>query len=128
LIVWLGDLSGQETGKICVVDLIFVTKASDGTVAMQKVNELIEEEPAIYGDIGGNLMGLLTAQDIDQLTGPIPPDTSALIILFEHTWVIGLTELVRQGGGVVFSVGMVAHDVLAQVSAELAAEKEAQDA
>ncbi len=118
----------QETGMIRVVDLILVTKAADGAVAMQEVSELSEEESAVYGDIAGNLMGLLTAQDIEQLTEQIPPDTSALIILFEHTWVIGLTEAVRQGGGVVFTGGMVPHDALAQVSAELAAAKEAQDA
>lgn len=118
----------QEPGQICVVDLIFVSKAADGSVTMQEVSELVEEEPAVYGDIAGNLMGLLTAQDIEQLTGQIPPDTSAYIILFEHTWVIGLTEAVRKGGGVVFIGGMVSHDVLAHVSAELAAGKEAKDA
>jgi hypothetical protein len=32
----------QESGQICVVDLIFVTKAADGSVAMQEVSELIE--------------------------------------------------------------------------------------
>jgi uncharacterized membrane protein len=118
----------QESGQICVVDLILVTKAADGAVTMREMSELIEEEPAAYGDIAGNLMGLLTVQDIEQLTAQIPPDTSAIIILFEHTWVIGLVEVVRQGRGVVFAGGMVSHDVLAHVSAELAAGKDAQDA
>ncbi len=118
----------QESGQVCVVDLIFVTKAADGSVTMQEVNELIEKEPEVYGDIASNLMGLLTAQDIEQLTGQIPPDTSAFIILIEHTWVIGLTEAVRKGGGVVFTGGMVSHEVLAHVSAELAAGKDDQNA
>jgi uncharacterized membrane protein len=118
----------QEPGQICVVDLILVTKAADGAVTMREVSELIQEEPAAYGDIAGNLMGLLTAQDIEQLTGQIPPDTSAITVLFEHTWVIGLVEAVRKGRGVVLVGGMVSHDVLAHVSAELAAGKDAQDA
>jgi Family of unknown function (DUF6325) len=116
----------QASGMVSVVDLIFVAKAADGSVTLQEMNELIKEEPELYGDIAGNLMGLLTAQDIEQLTGPVPPESSALIILFEHTWVIGLTEAVRKGGGAVFTAGMVSHEALAQVSAELAAaEKEA---
>lgn len=118
----------QKTGKIRVVDLIFVTKAADGTVELQEVNELSEKDLAAYGDIGSELMGLLTAQDIEQLTGQIPPDTSAIVILFEHTWVIGLTDAVRKAGGVVFTGGMVSHDVLAHVSAELAAGKDGQNA
>jgi len=118
----------HETGKIRVVDLIFVTKSADGTVMSQEMRDLNEEESAAYGGIADDLMGLLTAQDIEQLSGQIPPDTSALVILFEHTWVIGLAEAVREGGGVVFNVGMVSHEVLAHVRAELEAEEEAKDA
>ena len=118
----------QEAGKIRVVDLIFVSKSADGAVAIQEVSELIEEELAEFGDIAVNLMGLMTAEDITQLTGQIPPDTSAIVILIEHTWVIGLTEAVRKNGGMVFAAGMVSHDVLAHVSAELAAGKDGQNA
>jgi hypothetical protein len=118
----------QEAGKIRVVDLIFVSKSADGAVAMQEVSELVEEELAEYGDIALNLMGLLTAEDINQLTGQIPSDSSAVVILIEHTWVIGLTEAVRKNGGAVYAAGMVPHDVLAHVSAELAAGKEGKNA
>lgn len=118
----------HKTGQVRVVDLISVTKAADGSVALQEVSDLIDEEPALYSEIADDLMGLLTAEDIEQLTGQIPPDTSALIILFEHTWVIGLTEAIRKGKGMVFAGGMVPHETLAQVSAELAAAKEDHDA
>jgi hypothetical protein len=117
----------HATGKIRVVDLIFVTKSADGAVVLKELNELIEEEPEAYRGFEDDLMGLLTAQDIDQLTGLIPSNTSALVVIFEHTWVIGLTEAGRKGGGVIFDVGMVSNEALAQVSAELAA-KEHQNA
>ena len=118
----------HSTGQIRVVDLIFVTKAADGSVVLQEMSELSEEESAISGAIPDDLIGLLTKEDIEQLTAQIPSDTSAVVILFEHTWVIGLTEAIRKGGGVVFNVGMVSHEALAQVSAELAGGKEAEDA
>jgi len=70
----------------------------------------------------------LTVQDIEQLTGQIPPGTSVFVILFEHAWVLGLAEAVRKSGGVVFSGGMVSHEMLAHVSAELAAGKDGQNA
>ena len=119
----------QKSGQIYVVDLIFITKAADGGVTMREVSELIDEAPGKYADIAGNLMGLLTKQDIEGLTAQVPPATSAFVILFEHAWVTGLAEAVRQAGGVVFSGGMVSHDILAQVSEELAAPgKEGQNA
>jgi hypothetical protein len=111
----------QESGQVFVVDLIFVTKAADGAVTMREMNELIEQAPGKYGSLAGNLKGLLTTQDIEQLAGQVPPGTSAFVILFEHAWVIGLADAVRQAGGVVFSGGMVSHEVLAHVSLELAA-------
>jgi hypothetical protein len=111
----------QESGQVFVVDLIFVTKAADGAVTMREMNELIEQAPGKYGSLAGNLKGLLTAQDIEQLAGQVPPGTSAFVILFEHAWVIRLADAVRQAGGVVFSGGMVSHEVLAHVSLELAA-------
>jgi len=118
----------QETGSIRVVDLIFVKKSAEGAVTVQEVSELVEEEIESYGDIAVNLMGLLKTEDIDQLTGLVPSDTSAIIILFEHVWVVGLTEAVRKSGGAVFAGGMVSHDVLVHVSAELAAGKEGKNA
>ena len=114
----------HKTGKIRVVDLIFVTKASDGSVKIQEVNELDASELMAYKDIAGDLMGLLTAQDIEQLTLQIPSNSSAGVILFEHTWVNGLTEIVRKGGETVFAVGMVSHETLAQINAEIAVAKE----
>jgi hypothetical protein len=51
----------QESGQILVVDLIFVTKAVDGSMTRREVSELIEVEPELNGDISGNLMGLLEA-------------------------------------------------------------------
>ena len=118
----------QAAGQVRVVDLVFVEKAANGTVVMKEASDLSEAELAAYGGITGNLMGLLTAQDVEQLAEPIPSETSALIVLFEHTWVIGLTEAVRQGGAVVFSGGMVSQEALAQVSAELSAANGGQDA
>ena len=111
----------QESGQVYVVDLILVTKAEDGALMMKEMSELIEQAPGKYAKIAGNLMGLLTKQDIEQLTQQVPAGSSAFVILFEHAWVTGLADAVRSAGGVVFSGGVVSHEVLAQVSLELAA-------
>jgi uncharacterized membrane protein len=114
----------QEKGLIRVVDLLFVMKDTDGTVTVREVSELGDEELAAYDGIAGDLMGLFTAEDVEQLTEEIPPSTSAVVVLLEHTWAIGLTEAVRRAGGMLFTGGLVTPDALAQVRAELAAAKE----
>ena len=114
----------QEKGLIRVVDLLFVMKDTDGTVTVREVSELGDEELAAYDGIAGDLMGLFTAEDVEQLAEEIPPGTSAVVVLLEHTWAIGLTEAVRRAGGMLLTGGLVTPDALTQVRAELAAAKE----
>jgi len=114
----------QENGLIRVVDLVFVSKAADSTVTVREVSELGDEELPHYGSVVEDLMGWLTAEDVDRLAGTIPPGTSAVIVLLEHIWTLGLAEAVRRAGGVLFTGGLVTPEALAHVSAELAAAKE----
>lgn len=118
----------QEKGLIRVVDLLFVMKETDSTVTIQEVSELRDEELAAYDGIAEDIMGLFTAEDIEKLAGEIPPGTSAVVVLLEHTWATGLTEAVRRAGGMLLTGGLVTPDALTQVRAELAAAKEENDA
>jgi len=118
----------QEKGLIRVVDLLFVMKETDSTVTIREVSELSDEELAAYDGIAGDLMGLFTAGDIERLAEEIPPGTSAVVVLLEHTWATGLTEAVRRAGGMLLTGGLVTPDALTQVRAELAAAKEENDA
>lgn len=113
----------QGAGHLRVVDLLFIQKHADGTATTREVRDLSAEDLRRYAAIASELSGLLTAEDIDYLAGMIPAGTSAVIILFEHTWALGLTEAIRQAGGVCFAGGLVAPDLLKQVSAELAAQE-----
>jgi len=109
----------QEKDQIRVVDLVSVKKAANGDVVMQELNELDDPEKPSFGNIAENITGLLTKEDVDLLTGQIPLGTSALVILLEHSWVTGLTEAVRKGGGLVFAGGMIPHDQVTQIVSEL---------
>src|SRR5450755_927769 len=113
----------REKGAIRVVDLLFLSKVADGAVTKREISELGEEELQPFNGIAEDLLGLFTAQDVEKLAEEMPPNTAAVVVLLEHTWVIGLTEAVRKAGGVLFTGGLVAPDTLAQVSAELAKEE-----
>ena len=114
----------HSKGAISVVDMIFIAKDPDGEVAVKEMNELSENEPEVYETISKDLMGLLTLQDIEQLTQQVTPGTSAAVIIFEHTWVKSLAGQIRNGGGTVLSGGMISQDILKNLNEELAAVKE----
>lgn len=113
----------QEKGLIRVVDLFFVRKDANGTVAVLEVNDLNDEELAAFDPIKDDLMGFLTPEDIVHLTETVPPDTSAVIVLLEHAWVVKLTEGLNRAGAVLLAGGMVPQASMEQLEAEL---KEAQ--
>ena len=113
----------QEKGLIRVVDLIFVRKDTDGTVKALEVHDLNDEELAAFDPIKEDLMRILTPQDISLLTEAIPPDTSAVIVLLEHAWIVRLTEGLNRADAVLLAGGMVPQAAMEQLEAEL---KEAQ--
>ena len=114
----------QQNGLIRVVDLLFVSKNADGAIQVQEVSEVSEEEQPAYTALAENLAGLLTTRDVEQLAREIPTASSAIVVLLEHAWTLGLAEAVRRAGGVLFTGGMIHPDALAQVSAEQATTKE----
>ena len=111
----------QEKGLIRVVDLFFVRKDVNGTVTVLEVNDLNDEELAAFDPIKEDLMGLLTPEDIVLLTETIPPDTSAVIVLLEHAWIVKLTEGLNRAGAVLLAGGMVPQASMEQLEAELEA-------
>ena len=111
----------QEKGLIRVVDLFFVRKDVNGTITVLEVNDLNDEELAAFDPIKEDLMGLLTPEDIVLLTETIPPDTSAVIVLLEHAWLVKLTEGLDRAGAVLLAGGMVPQASMERLEAELKA-------
>ena len=118
----------QEKGLIRVVDLFFVRKDINGTVTVLEVNDLNDEELAAFDPIKEDLMGLLTPEDIVLLTEAIPPDTSAVIVLLEHAWIVKLADGINRAGAVLLAGGMVPQASMEQLEAELkAAQQQSQE-
>lgn len=114
----------QEKGLIRVVDLSFVRKDSSGTVSVLEVHDLEDEELALFDPIKEDLMGFLTPEDIARLTGAIPPDTSAVIVLLEHAWIVKLSEGLNRANAVFLAGGMVPPAAVEQLEAEMKAAQE----
>jgi Family of unknown function (DUF6325) len=118
----------QEKGLIRVVDLFFARKDANGTVTVLEVHDLNDEELEAFAPLKEDLMGLLTHEDISLLTQVIPPDTSAVIVLLEHMWIVKLTEGLKRADAVLLAGGMVPQAAMEQLEAELnAAQQQSQE-
>lgn len=110
----------REHGIVRIVDLVFVTKDGEGNVSSVEVTDLKGEAAARYGSIIGDLVGLLTAEDVATAASDIPANSSAALLLFEHRWAVRLKEAVLRADGVLLSQARIAPETLEEVAAELA--------
>ena len=111
--------AAQEKGIIRVVDLCVIKKDEQGNVTTLELPDLSEEEAPELPPVSGDLMGLLADEDIQQVAEDIPNKSAAGLLLFEHTWAIGLKEAIKNAGAVAITGGFVSPDVLAELEEEL---------
>lgn len=105
-------------GLIRIVDIAFVMKDEAGNVATMEINELDDAEFNAFGEIVEHADGLLSESDLQDLAADIPPNNSAALLVFEHTWAIGLAESIRRANGQVVAQGFVPREIVEQVMQE----------
>jgi uncharacterized membrane protein len=95
-----------DRGLIRILDLAFVTKDEDETVAGIELADL--------GDSAGELevfegasSGLLSDDDLTEAAAALEPGTSAAILVFENTWAAPFAAAVRRSGGQLVASGRI---------------------
>jgi uncharacterized membrane protein len=110
-----------ERGVIRILDLAFVTKDEDGSVAGLELSDL-GDGAAELEVFEGASSGLLGDDDLTEAAAALEPGTSAAILVFENTWAAPFVAAVHRSGGQLVASGRIpADDVLAALDAAEAA-------
>lgn len=115
----------REIGKVVdqniirIVDIVFIDTDAQGNTVVLEIDA--KEDPAFesFAPILQNRMGLFTPEDVETLAESLPPETSALAILFEHRWAVDIKDAVGNAGGFLVARAVIPPEVLEEVSAEL---------
>ena len=109
-----------DRGIIRILDLAFITKAKDGSVAGIEIGELGDEveEVKVFEGAGS---GLLSDEDREEAAGAREPGTSAALLVYENSWAGPFAAAVRRSGGQLVANGRI------PVQAFLAALEAAED-
>jgi hypothetical protein len=104
-----------DRGVIRVLDLEFVTRGDDGSVAALSLQELSSGgfDLTIFE---GASSGLLDQSDFDDAKNAIQPGSSAGILLFENRWATTFVQGLRNGGAELVAAGYIP---LADIAASL---------
>jgi hypothetical protein len=93
-----------ERGIVSVIDALFVTKDAEGEVTFLELQQLVDDpDVRDLAELLSHQRELLSAEDVTELVTALEPGSSALALVFEHTWMIPVREAVVASGGVLLA-------------------------
>lgn len=110
----------RDKGLVRVVDLLFIQKDKDGTMSVREISDLNEEEAKRYGPIARDLHDFVTLEDIEEVAGKLPNNSSAAVALLEHIWATRLRETILNAQGEIIEAGFVPMAEVEALTAEFA--------
>jgi hypothetical protein len=111
-----------ESNTISIIDGLFLQKGDDGEVAFFELEDVgADESVARLAALLDQVEGLISDEDVTELASGLAPNSSAAILVFEHTWAKPLRDAIVGSGGVLaanFRVpGMVVDELLDELAA-----------
>jgi hypothetical protein len=99
-----GEIAGAlqelvEKGIIRVIDIVFLKKGEAGNLTVMEVNDLDDDNFAAFDSIVEEVASLLTEGDIQTLAAALENNSSAGLMLFEHTWATRFRDVVVNANG-----------------------------
>lgn len=95
-----------DRGLIRVLDLAFIAKGEDGSVAGLEISDLGEnvEELKVFE---GASSGLLSEDDISEAGKALDPGTSAALLVYENRWAAPFAAALRRSGAQLVANGRI---------------------
>ena len=101
-----------ERGLIRVLDLAFVQKQDDGSVAGLALADIDGDGELDLLQFDGASSGVLDQSDLDDAGEALAAGASAAILVYENRWAIPFANAVRAGGAELVARGSVPIDAL----------------
>jgi hypothetical protein len=99
-----------DSGTIRVLDLVFISKDSDGNVTALEVEN--HDDVALFNALEGEVGGLISDEDIEYAGADLQPNSSAALLVWEDVWAIPFVEALRASGAVLLEGARIPHDLI----------------
>ena len=91
-----------DRGIIRILDVAFIVKGDDGTVAAIEASDLEG-----FDEFDGASSGLLGEDDIREAANALEPGTSAAVLVWENRWAASVAVALRRSGGQLVATGRI---------------------
>ncbi|HYN49236.1 MAG TPA: DUF6325 family protein [Candidatus Nanopelagicales bacterium] len=87
-----------DKGTIKIIDVLFAIKDEAGNVSILELKDVDGDGKADLIQIS-EIDGAIAEDDVDTAAALLEPNSSALLLLFEHAWAAELTQAFRGAAG-----------------------------
>ena len=94
-----------DRGIIRLLDLVFFTKAEDGSVAVVEIADFDGDGSLDLAIFEGASSGILGEDDINEAAAAVEGGSSAALLVYENRWAAPFAAAVRRGGGQLVAAG-----------------------
>jgi uncharacterized membrane protein len=109
------------SGVVRIADGVFARRNDDGSLESFEIDNEADSAIGELGTLISDANGLLSDDDVQSITNGLEPGSSAVILVFEHTWVVPLRDAIAGSGGYLLESvrvpGPVVDEVLAAIRA-----------
>jgi uncharacterized membrane protein len=138
----------REKGIIRLIDYVFVLKDEEGNVKASKGRDLGRKEIKALDSVMGALIGLgmagtegakagaiigaeygehdvgITEENLEEIIGYIPKNTSVLLMVIENLWAKKIKQALINANGLMIAQGMITPELMVKIGAGLSEEHE----
>lgn len=108
-----------DKGLVRVIDIAFAMKDEAGDLLVTEINEVDDDTFDAFGNlVEDEIPGLLSDEDIDRIADAMEPNSSGLLLVFEHTWARRLADAVAGANGQVVLNQRIPRAVIEELMAE----------
>ncbi|MEZ4518653.1 MAG: DUF6325 family protein [Chloroflexota bacterium] len=109
-----------DSGTIHILDLLIVSKDSEGNITILELDE-VDELAVIFEGVEYEVMGLFNDEDILAIAEELPSNSTSALMVWEDVWAAPFAQAVRNANGIIIENERIPHELI-QSALEFAGE------
>lgn len=114
-----------DRGIVRIIDLAIIVKDEAGDALILEMQDLSAEVATAMTRLAGEITGLMSEADLNELAADMKPNTTVAAFLCEHLWATRFATAVRGAGGTLVLSERIPGDVVDAAHATLLAAADA---
>ena len=110
-----------EANTIRIVDGLLISREEGDEITILEIDQVTgDSDLTALAELFDTIDALVSDEDVEALSETLEPNSSAAILVFEHTWAIPFRDAIVDSGGVLAAAVRIPADVVDNVLAALA--------